>query len=112
MAWYGWLIIVGVVAVAVAIIVTMKTKSGATVDHNVIDEIREKLVKEELEIERQTNSRLKDINADLVKELKKINDWYKQAQETITKEAQNEFEKLASDPSALDARLNGLFKDA
>jgi uncharacterized protein HemX len=109
-AWRGWLIVVAVVAVATGIIVWLLVRKQQGFGRELVE--AEKVKGERLAAEAKAEREAKEkIAAELQRfadENRKLQAWYNEQKDRIAKEAQDEFAKLATDPSELDRRLDSL----
>jgi uncharacterized protein HemX len=110
MPWWGWLIIIAVCIIATAIVVYVSLRKGSGAAHALAEAEREKAkaAAAKAEQEKATRIRVEQERNDLATKLKAINAWYAGAQQQISRERQSEYEKLAGDPTALDAELDRL----
>lgn len=113
MPWWGWLIIVLVVALATAIVVWVlarKTTIGAYLDREKVAKVQAETLRAELAAEKAAAEKVKKEAADLAKRLKANQEWYEKARASLDEEVRDEYERLAGDPAALDAKLDELLR--
>lgn len=110
MPWWGWLIIVAVVILATAIItwLLVRRSSAALVAQKERAEAQAETAAKKLEAERATREKLEQESRALVARLREIDSWYQDARAALAKEKRDAFEALATDPSALDRKLDEL----
>lgn len=110
MVWWGWLIVVLVVAVATGIIVWLMARKTQGGGRELVE--AEKVKGERLAAEAKAEREAKEAIAAELRRFadgnRKLVAWYNEQKEHLAKEAQDEFAKLASDPSELDRRLDSL----
>lgn len=114
MPWWGWLIIILVVALATGIVVWLlarKSTSAQLLDREELGKVKAEALRAELAAEKETVAKVKREAATLVKRLKANQQWYEKARRSLTKEARDEYERLAADPVALDRKLDELLAD-
>jgi hypothetical protein len=110
MPWWGILIIVAV-AVLAAVIITYLLARRSNVALRAAKELAEAradTTAKKLEAERATKDQLAAESKALVARLREVDAWYEKARHNITKERRNAFENLATDPDALDRKLDEL----
>lgn len=110
MPWWGVLIIVAVAIIAAVIITYLLTRksSAALVAAKELAETRADTAAKKLEAERATKEQLAAESKALVARLREIDAWYEKARTNINKERRDAFENLATDPDALDRKLDEL----
>lgn len=110
MPWWGVLILIAVAAV-IAIIVTWlivrRSTLGLAAERDAAA-AREKTATEQFEAEKATREKLAAVSREQAKQLREIDAWYRQAKDDLTEATRDEYERLASDPGALDRKLDEL----
>lgn len=109
--WWAWLIIILVVAVATAIVVWLLARKSATrqlLNREGLAKVQAEGLRAELAAEQRAASEIKKHALQLDQQLRATQAWYDRARKTLTKEVQDEYERLASDPDALAAKLDEL----
>lgn len=109
MPWWSIFLIGAGSALVVVLILWLlirSTKSGA-IDAQ-IKESEARRLKEELEAEKKAKEAITEELKALAEEKKKIAAWYNETKAQITREAKDEYEKLATDPDTLDRKLDEL----
>lgn len=114
MPWWGVLLtVVGTQAVFLLIVwLLVRRKRGD--GQELVEAERSKAARLETEVKAEREAREK-ITAELQRfadESRKVQAWYNEQKDRIAKEAQDAFTSLASDPAALDARLDALLGTA
>jgi uncharacterized protein HemX len=110
MTWWGILIIIAVVAIAVGVIVYLLNRSKA-MTAEALDksaQIELETAKKRAALAAQVARRAEQEKKQLAARLKTINTWFLSAREQIAKEKQDEYKVLAGDPDALDSKLDAL----
>jgi preprotein translocase subunit SecF len=108
---WGWiLLIAGLVGLILLLgfIWGRKTSGGAQMDRQALSEAREKAFQRQIEAEQAAKEKAQEAAKELAEDQKKIAAWFEKEKSKISEEAKNEFEKLVSDPAALDRKLNNL----
>ena len=110
MAWWVWLVIIAVVAIAVLIIgyIWGRKNSPAPVDRVALAESERKALQEQIEAEKIARHKVTEARNDLARQLKANLAWYNTHRKAIEDAAQKEFADLVSDPDALDRKLSDL----
>ena len=114
MPWWGWLIIILVVALATGIVVWLlarKSTAAQLLDREELAKVKAEALRAELAAEKETAAKVKREAAELAKRLRANQQWYEKARRSLTKEVRDEYERLAGDPAALDAKLDELLAD-
>lgn len=112
MPWWGWLIIVAVVILATAIItwLLVRRSSAALEAQKERAEVQAETAAKKLEAERATREKLEQESRALVARLREIDSWYQGARDALAKEKRDAYEALATDPAALDRKLDELLR--
>jgi len=109
MAWYWFvLIVVGFSAITLLLGYVWAKKSNNPVDDGDLLKIQKQSYEAQIAAQKQATAEAAQAAKDLLAERNKISAWYGAAKSKIDKEARDEFEKLSTDPDALNAKLDAL----
>ncbi len=114
MPWWGWLIIILVVAIATGIVVWVlarKSTAAQLLDREELAKVKAETLRAELAAEKRAAAKVKEQAAELARRLRANQQWYEKARRSLTKGVRDEYERLAGDPAALDAKLAELLAD-
>jgi uncharacterized protein YdaU (DUF1376 family) len=100
------------IAFVVVIVIWALRRKPAEVDRAALADSTQKRLEEELAAEKEAHAKIAAAYKSLAEENKRIASWYTEHKERITKEAQDEFQRLSSDPAALDAKLADLLGES
>jgi sensor domain CHASE-containing protein len=108
MPGWGWLLIGAGIALVIVVVIWALRRKPADVDRKALADSAAKRLEEELAAEREARVKVMEAYQQLAEENKRITSWYTEHKERIAKEAQDDFQKLSTDPSALNAKLDEL----
>lgn len=110
MPWWGVLIIVVIAAVAAATVAWLIARRSnlALAAEKDLAEVRADTTAKKLDAERATKDKLENESRRLISRLREIDVWYGTARLNISKERRDAYTNLATDPDALDLKLNKL----